>query len=296
MIAVKNFDRLKMIQEDKDILLTNDYKSFSYGKDKIFINGIFMKTDSSRPYYGRFFPRRDYFERADMFPLFATGFSLDARKYDYNVHASFLYDTDLSIFMNENMLSSTALEPFVVAQEPINSDTDAIIYTKAVHEVGHSLISVIEAGNKTVKGYMKLNPGYSTIGADRDKLGLEVIESRIREALGGVLAEELILGNWRDGGRSDFLRVGEGIIDAVRIYGDIIIDNDAIFFQLPGDRPIVRAGNAVNSLTRHYLEQTRKLLFDKQDLIKHLSDRLIEETEIQAERFVELINNFKKVR
>ena len=135
---IDNFDRLMLIIEDRPILLTDEYKSFSDGKDKIFINGIFLEISDKRPNFGRSFPRREFFERSHKIPLLASGFTKDLIEGGSKVHAAFIYDTDLTIYLNESKLSSRALEKFLVAQEPINTSSDALEFVRAVHEIGHN--------------------------------------------------------------------------------------------------------------------------------------------------------------
>lgn len=158
----------------------------------------------------------------------------------------------------------------------------------AIHEAGHALVGEwVEAGSVSTvtitprgraMGYVRTNPA-----DDRYLHTRSMLEGKIRVALAGFLAEELIFGDGSSGASGDFQRVVElakGIIGAgMTELG--IIDPDTSNKGAEGEM--------VQRIIREQQEQVRWFLFHRREVLEQVARVLVAEEVISGDSLRSLL-------
>ena len=284
-----DFYKLDIQIDGRDIILSNGYIPLHNEKNDIVVAGLFVEMNEKLT-FDSCVPKREMFDGTGVYPLLAVGFDADHAKGIRVSKAKYIYDTDLNLLLNEGIVSSTTIQRFIVGKKHVGPDSPDYTFAKSVHETGHALVGYLQAGDQKLKGSVSMS-GHSSITGNHDRTTIEWAEIKIREALGGFVAENLF---WDDhnNSRSDLIGAAHKIICLILDFGLLLVKHDRLVFDLPDGRPTVTAGTAVESMISYYITQTKKLLAGEKSLIMNLADNLIAEGELSAERFGELIGIF----
>jgi cell division protease FtsH len=164
----------------------------------------------------------------------------------------------------------------------------------AYHESGHAIVGMLTPGADPVRKVsiiprtMSLGVTISSPDSERTNYDVDYLTGRIRVALGGRVAEEIVYGSISAGAESDIQQltgiarqmVGRwGMSEAI---GPIaVIPSDAQGPLLPGVSEVSEAtqeliDREVRRLVEEAYETVRRLLSDNRDKLDSLTERLIE--------------------
>ena len=186
------------------------------------------------------------------------------------------------------------------AQDPVQAAGSK--YRTAIHETGHAVIGKIQHKGEVVSGIVSVigrkgkYGGVCTIGCDERDPSMECHERDIRNCLGSRAAEEMFFGAASKGWRKDYKQAGLNIVWCIREWGEFYYSGRRLMCRLPGDRPPVRVGTAIDELTERYMKETKTMLADREELIRYLACMLLAEGEIDAKRFNWLYNGYYETR
>ena len=188
----------------------------------------------------------------------------------------------------------------------------------AVHEAGHALVACSVPGSDPVHKVSiiprGLAGGYVLQRPDSDRMLLtrRDLEARIKVALGGTLAEELMLGDISTGATSDLQKANEIATRMVKEFGmsrlgRVFLSSSDNSSYLPGifaegpnkysEQTAREIDLEVRQIIDGCLEIVRKLLAEGRTALDALSNRLIDKEVIEGADLLELLteNGFQPI-
>jgi cell division protease FtsH len=187
-----------------------------------------------------------------------------------------------------------ALEKILLGAERNVMMTEADRRRTAVHEAGHAIVNMLTAGADPVRKVsiiprgMALGVTFSAPAADRFNYDEQYLKARIKGALGGRVAEEIVFGNITTGAESDIQQLTEiarrmvGRWGMSRELGPIaLIPAEPVSPLLPGaqetsERTQERVDEEVRRIVDEAYADVTQLLSENRDKLDSLTEALLE--------------------
>jgi cell division protease FtsH len=175
-------------------------------------------------------------------------------------------------------------------------------YNTSIHEAGHAGIAIVTGGDpvtKVTRAIRSKSLGMMQAHSDRDRYGHDEKQllSRIKMALAGRIAQELILGVRDTGARNDFEQANRLARLMVGVFGmsplgSISLTLDENGFPVVPLSPYLatRFDKAWMTIVADCEADVRRLVKEHEARIKRVADALMEEETILGERFLALWN------
>lgn len=173
--------------------------------------------------------------------------------------------------------------------------TDDQIYNTAVHEAGHALL--VWAYNITTIDQISVKPSNGHLGfvrhfRDEDKIGstYKDMSHRVEIAFGGLVAEEVVLGQRSAGAVADLknIRITIGQMFRDEGMGSVVMGADWTSVSPDTKKQIE---DEELTFARERKENVVKLFENNKALIKMVANQLVSHREISGEEFAEFLAN-----
>jgi cell division protease FtsH len=147
----------------------------------------------------------------------------------------------------------------------------------AYHESGHALVGMLTPGADPVRKVsiiprgMALGVTLSTPDADRVSYSLEDLQAKIRVALGGRVAEEIVYGTITSGAESDIQQLTQIARQMVGRWGMSDAIGPVTVLPSDGEGPFLPGASATSESTQRLLdEEVRRLVDSSHQEVTHL--------------------------
>jgi cell division protease FtsH len=199
---------------------------------------------------------------------------------------------------------SDALEKIILGAERKVVLSSADRERTAYHEAGHAIVGMLTAGADPVRKVsiiprgMALGVTLATPDSDRFNYGERELRARIKVALGGRVAEELIYGDMTTGAESDLQQLTQVARHMVGRWGMSPAIGPVTVESSDGEGPLLPGAGAASEHTQRLVDEevrrivdeayddVRALLTDNRERLESLTRRLLEaETLDQADAY-----------
>jgi len=179
----------------------------------------------------------------------------------------------------------------------INPDeiSDKSLRKTAIHEVGHALVRyklynspeivkiTINSEGTGVLGYVQLKANYNEYTSTRSE-----ILNNIMVSLGGMVAEEVVLGEFSNGNSSDLEKATQYAKNMVVKYGMSKLGYGQID-KLEGQIALL-VQQEVNDILKECFDDVKKIIIENKDKMMNIVNYLFDKKEINEEQFINIYN------